>query len=145
MNILFCQGMHDPLFAHARQLRQAVFCAEQGYPLSEEVDEYDKQAFHVVGYIGGLPVAVARLIILPNQCGKIGRVAVSKRVRGQGLARQLFDFILPFSEQQELTQVVLSAQLAVYPMYVKFGFQIEGDRYYEMGVAHIHMRRLFAC
>lgn len=84
------------LFEHVRKIRIDVFVHEQGYPLEDEMDEYDSETFHLLllhrsptasadfPELGGYEPA-GTLRYFPPPKNKVGRVAVSKHFRGKGL------------------------------------------------------------
>ena len=80
-------------------LRTKIFVVEQNCPY-QEVDEKDKHAYHVMGFLKNEIVAVAR--ILPHNISypqvSIGRVAVEKNKRGKDVAHQLMLQCLQFIE-----------------------------------------------
>ena len=68
----------------AAEIRKAVFMAEQGF--KDEFDEFEENATHFVGYINGAAVGTCRVHFAPEYSAyKIGRIAVVKNMRGQGL------------------------------------------------------------
>lgn len=93
---------HDSaLFEHVRRIRIDVFVHEQGYPLEDEMDDYDQECFHLLllhrpvdrekqspnstnPLIDGYEAA-GTLRYFPPPKNKIGRVAVVKKFRGRGL------------------------------------------------------------
>lgn len=84
------------LFEHVKKIRIDVFVHEQGYSLDDEMDEYDKECFHLLllhwpsaGSAGSPDLngyeAAGTLRYFPPPKNKIGRVAVMKKFRGKGL------------------------------------------------------------
>ncbi len=41
--------------------RKKVFVEEQGVPEESEIDEYESESIHLIGYDNGQPVATARI------------------------------------------------------------------------------------
>jgi len=67
--------------AQSSPIRFTVFCEEQGVPREIELDEHDAACVHALAFEGSKAVGTARL--LPD--GHIGRMAVLKEWRGQGI------------------------------------------------------------
>lgn len=119
-----------------RKIRQAVFVVEQGIDPRLEWDELDNSAsfalaiHHTEGVIG-----TARFF--PD--GKIGRMAVLKEWRGQGIGSAILEEIINYTRQSGLTSLHLSAQQSAIPFYTKNGFSPVGDSYHEAGILHQEM------
>lgn len=123
----------------ALPLRLQVFVAEQGVPLAMEEDEADPLSLHaVIRNPLGEVVATGRL--LPD--GHLGRMAVRRGCRGQGLGSRLFENLLAAAAERGLPRVVLHAQTAARDFYRRFGFAPVGEPYMEAGIAHITMQRV---
>ena len=73
----------------AHEIRAKVLEEEQGFPHEINVDGADQSASHVLILDAGMPVATARLTIMPKGQGKIARIAVLSSHRGMGLGRRL--------------------------------------------------------
>ncbi len=123
-------------------LRTEIFVVEQDCPY-QEVDEKDRQSFHLFGRAeNGEVIAVTR--ILPQGISydevSIGRVALKKTHRGKGIADVLmiesFNFIKKhFGE----VPIRISAQEYLLSYYNKHGFMQVGEMYLEDNIPHIEM------
>lgn len=120
-------------------VRKHVFIEEQGVPVDMEIDEFDPIAKHALAYVDSKCVGTARLITLPGNIGKIGRMAVLQTFRRQGIGRQLLNTLLELCKSQGVAQLELHAQLLAIPFYEQFGFIARGEMYYEAGIAHRDM------
>jgi ElaA protein len=125
-------------------LRTAIFVVEQDCAY-QEVDEKDRQAYHLFGRDKeGEIIAVTR--VLPQGVSyaevAIGRVALKKSFRGQGIAGQLMTASLDFVAQQfGEVPVRISAQEHLFNYYNKYGFNQVGTMYLEDNIPHIEMLR----
>jgi len=122
------------------RVRLLVFVAEQGVPLIEEVDACDRSAVHYMARYGEDIVACARLAAYGDGIGKIGRVAVLRPFRGQGIGSALMDHILGGDGRRYRT-LLLDAQVHVVGFYEKRGFAVEGGVFLDAGIPHLRMRR----
>lgn len=137
-------GAWNDLGRFAGPLRMAVFVREQGVPPALEMDELDPLCLHIVAFdASGQAVATGRLLKDQDTPGaaRVGRMAVARAVRGQGVGRQVLDALLAAARQRGDTQVILSAQLHARAFYAQAGFEAEGQVYDDAGIAHITMRR----
>ena len=125
----------------ARIIRFEVFVEEQKVPAELEMDDMDAVCLHAVAYdAAGTPIGTGRL--LPD--GHIGRMAVRKSGRGTGIGGALLQTLMAQAKARGDRQVVLSSQTHAAPFYQRHGFTIEGDEFFEAGIAHINMQYKFA-
>jgi len=123
-------------------LRVAVFVVEQDCPY-QEVDEKDRQSFHLFGRAeNGEVIAVTR--VLPKGVSyqeiSIGRVALKKEFRGQGIADTLMIETFKFIEREYGKQPIrISAQEYLLNYYNKHEFVQVGDGYLEDDIPHVEM------
>jgi predicted GNAT family N-acyltransferase len=120
----------------AQAIRMEVFVQEQNVPAELEMDQMDAVCIHAIAYDGaGVAVGTGRL--LPD--GHIGRMAVRKSARGSGVGGQLLQVLMARAHARGDRVLALSAQTHAAPFYQRHGFVIEGDEFYEAGIAHINM------
>ncbi len=147
----------DALPVEAARIRTEVFIEEQGF--SQEFDETDKTARHIVLFDGGSPVAVCRIYrISPHQeahegipkaksepadCLAIGRIAVKKQYRGQSVGSLLLRLAEMEIAKMGTASAILHAQCRAREFYEKQGYQAYGEMDYEEGCPHIWMRKSF--
>ena len=128
------------LQASAAPIRLEVFVHEQRVPLEEEIDALDAACVHAVAFDGqGVALATGRL--LPD--GHIGRMAVLKWARGQGLGSAVLEALMNQARHKGFTEVVLSAQTHAKEFYLRHGFIQEGEEYLDANILHILMRHKF--
>ncbi len=122
-------------------LRRVVFIEEQNVPEAEEVDEYDTEAIHLLGFEGDTPAGTARMV-LHGSVGKIGRVCVLKPYRGKGLGAALIKTALTeLQAMPEITTARLGAQTHALRFYEALGFTAFGPEYIDAGIPHFDMER----
>lgn len=119
-----------------KRVREAVFILEQGISVELEWDGLDAECIHVLAADAMLsPIGTARL--LPD--GTIGRMAVLKDWRRQGVGSALMERLLKEAMDRQIRQVTLNAQLYVTSLYRKFGFKTVGEEFIEAGIPHVRM------
>lgn len=129
-------GHWNKLEQDAKFIRKQVFIIEQNIPEEEEWDDQDMISDHFVVYDQDQPIATARLL----QNNSVGRVAVLKAYRGQGIGRMIMLEIIRQAHQQDRKFLQLSSQVHAISFYEKLGFSIQGDAYDECGIPHIKMQ-----
>nr|WP_299244652.1 GNAT family N-acetyltransferase [uncultured Halomonas sp.] len=130
------QGNWTHLGDQASDIRRRVFIEEQAVPQEEEWDGRDPLCLHFLVYRNQHAIATARL--LPD--GHIGRVAVIKEERGQGIGEQLMRRIIAAASKRGDREILLDAQLHALSFYRKLGFQAFGDEFLDAGIPHRSMR-----
>lgn len=114
-------------------IRRRVFIEEQKVPEELEWDEYDERAFHVVALTGNKePVATGRI----KKDGHIGRMAVLKNYRQQGIGSSILLALLDIARRQHLTTVYLHAQVNAIGFYEQHGFVCSSDEFLDAGIIH---------
>lgn len=121
-----------------KDIRFEVFVQEQGVPAEEEIDANDPLSIHAIAWSDGVAAACGRL--LPD--GHIGRMAVRKPYRGQGVGAMVMEHLIERARQRGDREVVLSAQTHAVGFYEKFGFSSYGPEYLDCNIPHRDMRKI---
>ena len=121
-----------------RHLRRVVFIEEQGVPETDEIDDKDEDAIHLLATDDGTPVGSARLLLM-GHTGKIGRVCVLPSHRGTGLGAALIRAALTELRAQGMTTAKLGSQTHAIGFYERLGFTATGPEYMDAGIPHRDM------
>lgn len=133
-------GSWQSLGAGARQVRREVFIDEQHIPMEMEIDQADETAVHALACNRmGVPVATGRLLQRSSGVGQIGRMAVTRVLRGANLGRDVLLALMQAASQRGDHAVVLHAQRNAELFYARFGFVARGEAFEEAGIMHIEM------
>ncbi len=122
-------------------VRGIVFHDEQGVGWSDEFDDADAAAVHVLGECDGQPVASGRLCLLDGGWAKLGRVAVREQWRGRGIAHGMVGVLMQEAARLGVTKLKLHAQVYLEDFYAGYGFTRQGGVFDECGIDHILMTR----
>lgn len=126
----------------AREIREKVFIAEQGF--TKEFDDIDKIAVHLVMFDGTVPAAACRIFKDSEQgLYVLGRLAVIKEYRGKQLGFTLLKEVEKYVKGNGGKGIVLLAQLRIKDFYKKAGFEEFGEIEYDEDCPHIRMRKYF--
>ena len=119
-------------------IRRTVFIEEQQVPEALEWDGLDETCWHIlVTDDSGHPVGTGRM----EPDGHIGRMAVLKDCRGQGIGSAILVALLDLARRKKCTRVYLHAQVAAIPFYEKHGFSVTGELFMDAGIPHRRMVR----
>jgi len=125
------------------KLRSEVFVLEQDC-VYQDMDDYDQEAQHVLGYHGDTLLCYARLLSpgVKYDEPSIGRVISGLRVRQQGLGKKLVERSLGYCNGfWPGVGVRISAQQRLEKFYLEFGFVTVSKPYLEDGIPHLEMIR----
>jgi predicted GNAT family N-acyltransferase len=129
----------SPLCNLAFGLRREVFIDEQQVQ-DEEFDAYDLTATHFVAIAAGAVVGTLRLIETPDHI-KIGRVAVARLARGNGIGRALMQHAMAHARAAGHSRFALSAQYDKTRFYESLGFRIVSPPADDgSGILHVEKR-----
>lgn len=125
------------------RLRCNVFVTEEKITLPE-LDDEDLRAVQVYLLNSKKTIALAtcRLFKKDNDW-QLGRVAVAKSVRHQGLATKMLKEVHLFLQKRGIKSLHCHAQLTAVPLYENLGYQRQGSIFYEDGIKHVVMTKHF--
>jgi YbgC/YbaW family acyl-CoA thioester hydrolase len=133
-------GTWHELGAEASKVRTDVFVDEQRIPVEMEWDAADATAVHALARNRlGLAVATGRLLQHAPGVGRIGRMAVSRVLRGANLGRDALRALMQAATDRGDHEVLLHAQRTAEGFYARLGFVRSGEPFEEAGIVHIEM------
>ena len=123
--------------AEITSVRQAVFIEEQNIPENIDFDGSDTDYIHVLATDkNGRPIGTARI----NSKGRIGRMAVLKNYRRQGIGRKMIQALMDYGRKNSITDFHVSSQVTAVGFYRKMGFETSGEEFLEAAIKHINMK-----
>ena len=126
----------------ARALRTQVFIDEQRIAKEMEWDGLDDVCVHAVAFNRlGLPVATGRLLPSKDGVARIGRMAVERVLRGNGLGREVIVALMAMAKTRGDHEVALHAQRSAEGFYQRLGFVARGNAFLDAGIDHIEMAK----
>ncbi|NME66864.1 GNAT family N-acetyltransferase [Flammeovirga aprica] len=142
LSIVIFQGTDSDWWPAVMQIRKEVFVDEQEIDISLEFDELEPKAFHLLVLDDGHPAGVCRFF-KTEEGYKLGRFAVSKPYRGQGIGNALLQASLSEIEDiaEEGTRMYLHSQTYATAFYEDEGFAVKGDEFMEDGIPHVLMEQ----
>ncbi len=130
---------YNKLPADAMSVRTAVFCKEQG--LVDVPDEIDDTATHFLLYNDEMiPVGTCR-VFKDGGAYILGRLAVLKEYRGQGLGSQIVGAAEEYIRSVGGECLMLHSQYSASLFYKILGYSEEGSPDEVQGCPHIWMKK----
>ena len=125
----------------AFHIRKEVFVEEQGVPLADEFDEFDKldgQCDHVLVYYDEQAVGTGRVRVVDG-LGKLERICILKSYRKYGLGKKIIQTLEEIAKEKGIAKVKLHGQTHAEEFYKKLGYMTSSDVFTEDGIPHILM------
>ena len=119
------------------KVRFKVFVDEQNVPEELEIDGFDDEATHILILSDDKAIGTGRILA----DGHIGRVAVLKEFRGQGMGKLIMKKLINWAQDNNLETLWLSSQWHARGFYIDLDFACTGDMFEEAGIDHIKMIR----
>ena len=117
-----------------------MFINEQGVDEEIEWDGLDEEAWHWLA-LGPEKKGIATARLLKS--GQIGRMAVEKQFRFQGIGSAILRDILKSAKDLNMESVFLHSQSKAKKFYKKFNFSPEGNEFFEADILHVKMNKKF--
>lgn len=125
----------------AINVRMRVFVVEQQIPVEEEIDDADATATHAIALYQGQIVGTGRLLYRDDGMAQIGRMAIDRQFRRQGVGGRILAFLEDEARAQGIGSCLLHAQEYVKAFYAGSGYVERGDLFLEADIPHIEMRK----
>ena len=122
-----------------RYVRNKVFVIGQNVPEDIEIDGKDESCFHVLLTKNDEPVGTGRI----ERDGHIGRIAVLEEYRGMDFGTMIMQKLEKIAERNGIGSTYLNSQCHAVNFYLKLGYEPVGDTFYEAGIEHIKMIKVF--
>ncbi len=124
----------------ALDLRERVFCGEQGVSLEADRDGRDPESVHVVALAGERVVGTCRLLF-QGPLARLGRLVVEPELRGRGVARAILREADRVALDAGAGRIALHAQTYALSLYREQGYAERGARFTEEGIEHVAMEK----
>jgi predicted GNAT family N-acyltransferase len=127
----------------ALDLRERVFCGEQGVSRAADRDGRDPEATHIVAVDGGRVLGTCRLLFR-GATARLGRLAVEPEARGRGIAGAVLGEATRVARSAAAERIALHAQTYAMGLYVHDGYEVAGEPFEEEGIEHVAMEKPLA-
>jgi predicted GNAT family N-acyltransferase len=134
------EALTDDELAAALELRERVFCGEQGVSVEADRDGRDHEATHIVAVDEGRVIGTCRLLFR-GRIARLGRLAVEPDRRGDGIAGAILREADRVARQTGADAISLHAQTYAKDLYVRDGYLERGASFVEEGIEHVSMEK----
>lgn len=131
-----------PLYDQERRLRYEVLRAPLGMPEGSEEYRAETDCLHLVAVLDGRVIACAMFHGDHPRSGRLLQMAVAVEAQGRGVGRAVVRAVeRHVLSELDTHEVRIHARAPVVPFYQRLGYEIIGEPFDEIGIAHRHMRR----
>jgi len=120
------------------EVRRKVFIEEQQVAEELEWDKYDTECFHILlTDKKNNAIATGRM----KKNGHIGRMAVLKQYRNQGIGSAILNKLTDIARRNDFSELYLHAQTSAIGFYQKHDFIICSEEFMDAGILHKTMKK----
>ena len=121
-----------------KNIREKVFIQEQKVTPQLEWDGMDEKAIHFLVFNDKAAIGCARAIVIKDHM-QLGRMAILKEYRGQGIGGALIEKAMTIAKLNQLSAIYIRAQCHAIDFYKKIGFVVTSDIYLDAEIPHRDM------
>lgn len=133
----------DEELAAALELRERVFCGEQGVTLEGDRDGLDDEAIQLVAVEGRDVLGTCRVLV-DGDVARFGRLCVAPAARRRGLGAKLLSAAEREARAARAARMRLHAQTSALGLYEQAGYTAHGEPFDEEGIEHLAMEKRLA-
>ncbi|MCB0699224.1 MAG: GNAT family N-acetyltransferase [Chitinophagales bacterium] len=117
-------------------LRKPIGLSLHNEDLSDEVNDHILVAEQGDDLLGCL-------ILTPKGNGtlQLRQMAVSSKVHGQNIGRQLVDYAEMYAQENDCNKIILHARMVAKGFYEKLHYIVTSDMFTEVGIPHVVMEK----
>jgi predicted GNAT family N-acyltransferase len=130
----------DHEIADALELRERVFCEEQGVSAEADRDGRDGEATHIVAVDGDRVIGTCRLLFRGG-VARLGRLAVEPERRGNGIGAAILREADRIARAAGAEAISLHAQTYAKELYLRDGYEERGAAFVEEDIEHVSMEK----
>jgi predicted GNAT family N-acyltransferase len=138
--------IQDPLYQLERELRNKILLRPIGVP-DYGWEKNDWKSWHFVAVENNDVIGCVVLVPLDGKKKKtqLIQMAVDISRQGNGIGKKLIEELLNFCESQSIAEIEIHAREDVVSFYEKYGFEVFGEPFEEVGIRHRYMRKSSQC
>lgn len=125
----------------AIEIRYKVFTLEQGFAKEDDLDDLDSKSIHIIVFSYDKPIGTARMFKEDEGIYHIGRLAILKEYRNQGIGSFILKIFEKKAKDLGANKIHLGSQIDKASFYEKNGYKKYGDIFNDAGYPHIMMEK----
>ena len=135
--------IQDPLYKGEQALRNEVLLRPIGVP-DHAWEMHDHKSWHFVAVDQSQEV-IGCVVLVPldeaQQTSQLIQMAVKNTYQGKGVGKQLVEVLESFALDKGIHTIECHARQEAVNFYLKLGYEIYGEPFEEVGIAHRYMRK----
>ncbi|MCB9256564.1 MAG: GNAT family N-acetyltransferase [Chitinophagales bacterium] len=124
------------------KLRSEILRKPLGLEFSKEELALENKQLHFGIFEGEDPLACMSLVLENQGEVKMRQVAVAQAAQGKALGSLLLKEVEAFIKEKAYTVIHCHARASAINFYLKNGYQIRGEEFTEVGLAHYYMWKM---
>ena len=123
------------------QLRIAQLLQPIGVPASYIVPENEQADFFIAAFEKDEMIGCCVLTPKNDNIIQLRQMAVRNDFRGKGIGAAIIEFAEATAKENDFSILMMHARNTVIEFYKKSGYQITGEQFFEVGIAHHKMQK----
>lgn len=128
-------------FDQTLALRDEVLRKPLGIEFTPEERALDERSFHLACWRGQALAGCLVLTPLSAKRIQMRQLAVRGDLQRQGIGRNLVVYSEDFARDRGCEEMILHAREGAVAFYQKLGYEVRGDRFIEVTIPHVTMRK----
>ena len=146
MNITFKSFTHDsPLYEESIVLRNHILIESIGRHEDCRDFDFPEKDIYISAFDGDTLIGTAIITQLDDSTVQMRQMAVDDAYRGQGVGRAIANEFERVVLKNGCSKVILHARESAVAFYKALGYELIGDKFYEIEIAHYEMRKDVTC
>jgi len=140
MNITFKSFTHDsPLYEESIVLRNRILIEAVGRHEDCRDFDFPEKDIYISAFDGDVLIGTAIITPLDDNTVQMRQMAVDDAYQGQGVGKAIAHEFERIVLQNGYSKVILHAREVAVPFYKVLGYELVGDVFYEIEIAHYEM------
>ncbi|MCD6447164.1 MAG: GNAT family N-acetyltransferase [Candidatus Marinimicrobia bacterium] len=142
MNISFKSFTHDsPLYEESIVLRNRILIEAVGRHEDCRDFDFPEKDIYISAFDGDVLIGTAIITPLNDNTVQMRQMAVDDAYQGQGVGKAIANEFERVVLKNGYSKVILHARKSAVAFYKALGYELIGDKFYEIEIPHFEMRK----
>jgi len=142
MNISFKSFTHSsPLYEESIVLRNRILIEAVGRHEDCRDFDFPEKDIYISAFDGDALISTAIITPLDDNTVQMRQMAVDDAYQGQGVGRAIANEFERVVLKNGYSKIILHARESAVPFYKAMGYELIGDKFYEIEIPHVEMRK----